>query len=57
MEERRKVQRRRYRAHTQFPANDHMGNIIMSERRLLTTRRAYDLWSFSKQIYAKPVNI
>ena len=42
MIERRKVKRRRYRAHTYFPAIDHRGDFIMSERRHLPTRRAYD---------------
>ena len=42
---RRKVQRRRYEAHTHFPAIDHQGNIIMSERRDLSTRRGYDVLS------------
>jgi hypothetical protein len=40
---RRKVQRRRYKAHTYFPAIDHRGDIIMSERRHLPTRRGYDV--------------
>ena len=40
---RRKVQRRRYKAHTYFPATDHRGEIIMSERRHLPTRRDYDI--------------
>ena len=41
----RKVQRRRYKAHTSFPAIDHRGGIIMSERRHLPTRRGYDVLS------------
>lgn len=40
---RRKIRRRRYKAHTHFPAIDHRGNIIMSERRHLPTRRGYDV--------------
>jgi hypothetical protein len=44
MEEKRKVKRRRYRAHTYFPAIDHRGDFIMSERRHLPTRRAYDIF-------------
>jgi hypothetical protein len=42
---RRIIQRRRYEAHTCFPAIDHRGNIIMSERRNLPTRREYDVLS------------
>jgi len=42
---RRKVQRRRYKAHTHFPALDHHGDIIMSERRHLPTRRGFDVLS------------
>lgn len=44
MAERRKVKRRRYLAHRYFPAIDHMGKFIMSERRDLPTRRAYDVF-------------
>ena len=43
MAERRKVKRRRYKAHTYFPAIDHRGNFIMSERRHRPTRREYDI--------------
>jgi len=56
MIERRKVQRRRYRAHTAFPANDHKGNLILSDRRIVPTRRAYDISideSSSNQFYYK----
>jgi hypothetical protein len=42
MAERRKVKRRRYKAHEYFPAIDHRGNFIMSERRHRLTRRIYD---------------
>jgi hypothetical protein len=42
MAERRKVKRRRYKAHEYFPAIDHRGNFIMSERRHCLTRRIYD---------------
>ena len=42
MAERRKVKRRRYNAHTHFPAINHRGYSIMSERRHLATRRACD---------------
>ena len=42
MAERRRVKRRRYKASTYFPALDHRGDLIMSERRGLSTRRAYD---------------
>ncbi|MDH3831747.1 MAG: hypothetical protein OEV12_06550 [Gammaproteobacteria bacterium] len=42
---RRIIQRRRYQAHKCFPAIDHQGNIIMSERRNLSTRRKYDVLS------------
>jgi hypothetical protein len=45
MIERRKAYRRRYKAHMHFPANDHQGNVIMSERRQHPTRRAYDISS------------
>ena len=44
MEEKRKVKRRRYKAHTYFPAINHRGNFIMSERRHLSTRRIYDVF-------------
>ena len=43
MMKRRKIQRRRYKAHICFPAIDHRGDIIMSERRHLPTRRGYDI--------------
>ena len=42
MAENRKVKRRRYNVHTNFPAIDHQGNFIMSERRHRPTRRIYD---------------
>ena len=44
MTERRKVKRRRYEAHTDFLAIDHRGDFIMSERRHLPTRRAFDIF-------------
>ena len=44
MIERRRVKRRRYKAHTYFPAIDHRGEFIMSNRRRLSTRRAYDIF-------------
>ena len=44
MAEKRKVKRRRYKAHTYFPAINHRGNFIMSERRHLSTRRIYDVF-------------
>lgn len=44
MTEKRKVKRRRYNAYTYFPAIDHRGGIIMSERRCLPTRRGYDVF-------------
>ena len=44
MEERRKVKRRRYKAHTYFPAINHRGKFIMSNRRHLPTRRTYDVF-------------
>ena len=44
MAERRKVKRRRYEAHTYFPAINHRGDFIMSERRHLSTRRVYDVF-------------
>jgi hypothetical protein len=42
MAERRRVKRRRYKAHTYFPAINHRGEFIMSERRHLSTRRVCD---------------
>ena len=45
MTERRKVKRRRYEAHTNFPAIDHRGNFIMSERRHRPTRRVCDVYA------------
>jgi len=42
--ERRKVKRRRYKAHTYFPAISPQGEFIMSERRHLPTRREYDVF-------------
>ncbi len=44
MIERRKIKRRRYKAHTSFPAINHRGELIMSERRHHPTRRAYDVF-------------
>jgi hypothetical protein len=44
MTERRNIKRRRYKAHTYFPAINHRGDFIMSERRRLTTRRVYDIF-------------
>ena len=44
MAEKRKVKRRRYKAHTYFPAINHQGDFIMSERRHLSTRRVYDVF-------------
>ena len=44
MAEKRKVKRRRYKAHTYFPAINHRGDFIMSERRHLPTRRVYDVF-------------
>ena len=44
MIERRNIKRRRYKAHTYFPAINHRGDFIMSERRRLTTRRVYDIF-------------
>ena len=44
MAERREVKRRRYAAHTYFPAINHRGDFIMSERRHLSTRRVYDVF-------------
>ena len=42
MTERREVKQRRYKAHTHFPAINHRGEFIMSERRHLLTRRKCD---------------
>ena len=44
MIERRKAKRRRYRAYTDFPAINRRGDFIMSNRRHLSTRRAYDIF-------------
>jgi len=44
MAERRKVKCRRYKAHTHFPAINHRGDFIMSERRHLPTRRICDVF-------------
>ena len=44
MAEMRKVKRRRYKAHTYFPAINHRGDFIMSERRHLRTRRVCDVF-------------
>jgi hypothetical protein len=44
MAEKRKVKRRRYKAHTYFPAINHRGDFIMSERRHLLTRRKCDVF-------------
>jgi len=44
MTEKRKVKRRRYKAHTYFPAINHRGDFIMYERRHLSTRRVYDVF-------------
>ena len=44
MAERRKVKRRRYKAHTYFPAISHQGDFIMTERRHIPTRREYDIF-------------
>jgi hypothetical protein len=43
MPERRNVKSRRFKAHTYFPAIDHQGDFIMSDRRNLTTRRICDI--------------
>ena len=45
MAENRKVKRRRYKAHTNFPAIDRRGNLIMSERRHRPTRRLCDVYA------------
>jgi hypothetical protein len=42
MIERRKVKRRRYKAYTNFPAINHRGEFIMSERRKRPSRRVYN---------------
>ena len=44
MAENRRVKRRRYKAHTYFPAINHSGEFIMSERRHLSTRRVCDVF-------------
>jgi hypothetical protein len=53
MIERRKVQRRRYKAYSSFPANDHKGKLILSERRNIPTRRCYDINVGENQFYYK----
>ena len=45
MIERRQVKRRRYKEHTHFPAFNHRGDFIMSERRHRPTRRIYDVFA------------
>ena len=45
MAENRKVKHRRYKVHTNFPAIDHQGNFIMSERRHRPTRHIYDVFA------------
>ena len=40
----RKVQRRRNKAYTYFPAINHRGGFILSERRHLPTRRGFDVF-------------
>lgn len=44
MAERRKVKRRRDNAHRNFPAINHLGDFVMSERRHIPTRRACDVF-------------
>lgn len=44
MAERRKAKRRRCKANMYFPAMNHQGKFIMSERRHLSTRRVYDVF-------------
>jgi hypothetical protein len=44
MLEKRRVKRRRYNAYTYFPAIDHRGDFIMSERRYCPTRRVFDVF-------------
>ena len=44
MVERRKVKRRRHKAHKHFPAINHQGDFIMSERRDRPARRTRDLF-------------
>jgi hypothetical protein len=44
MLEKRRVKRRRYKAYTYFPAINHQGNFIMSERRDCPTRRVFDVF-------------
>jgi len=45
MAENRKVKRRCCKAHTKFPAIDHRGDFILSERRHCTTRRVCDIYA------------
>ena len=44
MAEKRKVKRRQHKAHTHFPAINHGGEVILSERRHLPTRRVCDIY-------------
>ena len=44
MPEQRRVKRRRYKAYKYFPAIDHRGVFIMSERRYCPTRRVFDVF-------------
>jgi hypothetical protein len=45
MAENRKVKAQYYKANTNFPAIDHLGNSIMSERRGRPSRRVYDVYT------------
>ena len=47
MIERRRIKRRRYKAHSYFPAISHQGHFIMSERRSRPTRRIYDVFVYN----------
>ena len=57
MAEKRKVKRRRYKAHTYFPAINHRGDFIMSERRHLSTRRVYDVFVDDVDLPTMLINI
>jgi len=57
MAEKRKAKRRRYKAHTYFPAINHRGDFIMSERRHLSTRRVYDVFVDDVDLPTMLINI
>ena len=49
--ERRMNQRRCYNQYINFPITDYKGNIIISERRCLLTRRSYEISAGENRFY------